>query len=125
LCEDTILSKYLYILLLLTILTGCSNNSPCDFQVESFQKYLIITITNTSNKNVFVATQGRSVAIAVKKKMGSWTYDLNNMIRTSGKKKIIPGEIIKFRKFISKYDKQYKYKLELVCNNEKIESKEF
>ncbi|MBT7609941.1 MAG: hypothetical protein HN576_09300 [Bacteriovoracaceae bacterium] len=106
-------------------MTGCSGNSPCDFQVESFRKYLIITITNTSPKNAFVSAQGQSVAIAVKKKMGSWTYDLNNLTSISGKKKILPGEVIKFRKFISKYDKQYKYKLELVCNNKKIESEEF
>jgi hypothetical protein len=109
----------------LIILSACTLNSPCDFKVKSFQKYLLVTITNTSSKNVFVKSQGRAISLAVKKKMGSWTYDLNNLTKTNGSKKILPGEVITFRKFISKYDKQYKYKLEIVCNGDKIESQAF
>ena len=111
-------------LCILFILFGCQNNSPCDFKVKSFQKYFIIVIKNTSEKTVYVKTQGRAVSLAVKKKMGSWTYDLNNLTQTTGNQKILPGEEITFRKFIKKYDKEYKYKLELVCNGEKIESDE-
>jgi hypothetical protein len=72
-----------------------------------------------------VKTEGTSVAIAVKKKMGAWTYDLNNLTRTNGTKKVIPGQEITLRKYIIKYNKEFKYKFELVCNGKKVDSREF
>ena len=118
------MKKYL-LLLQLFLLPSCQGDSPCKISVENFGKYLIVKVQNISDKTVTLAAQGHSISFAVKKKMGSWTYDMNNMTKRSGHVKLIAGEEKTIRKFISKYDKQLKYKLELICNGDKVETEEF
>lgn len=117
--------KKLFIVILPLLLSSCLGSSPCQVSVQHFGKYLIVKVKNTSKKTVKLAAQRGKISLAVKKKMGSWSYDLNNLTRNTGTVNLVPEEELVTRKFISKYDKKYKYKLELVCNGKKVETNEF
>ena len=116
----------LIIILLPWLLVGCLGSSPCDVKLNDMGSYVLVEITNTSNKNLLLETQGGKPALTVEKELdGDWIYDLDNLTRKSGKMKISPKETIVIRKYISKRNKEIKYRFEFSCNGDKVKTKEF
>ncbi len=116
-----------FILFLLPILLGgCFGSSPCQVKLDDMGSYVVVEITNTSEKNLLLDAQGGKPALTVEKKLdGDWIYDLENMTRKSGTVKITPKETLIIRKYINKRDKSLKYRFEFKCDGDKVTTDEF
>lgn len=108
------------------LLAGCFGSSPCDVKLEDMGSYVVVEITNTSDKNLLLDAQSGKPALTVEKKLdGDWIYDLDNMTRKSGTVKITPKEKLIIRKYISKRKKDIPYRFEFKCDGDKVKTKEF
>lgn len=119
-------SSTFIVLLFPLVLGGCFGSSPCQVKLDDMGSYVLVEITNTSDKNLLLEAQGGKPALTVEKKLdGDWIYDLDNMTRKSGKVKITPKETKVIRKYISKRKKDIKYRFEFSCDGDKVKTKEF
>ncbi|TNE94932.1 MAG: hypothetical protein EP326_16150 [Deltaproteobacteria bacterium] len=108
------------------LLSGCFGSSPCQVKLDDMGSYIVVEITNTTDKNLLLDAQGGKPALTVEKKLdGDWIYDLDNMTRKSGTVKLNPKETTTIRKYISKRDKKIKYRFEFKCDGDKVKTDEF